>query len=451
MLISVQIISKIISTGSYSLIEDNLLTKEYFLGYEDEIEFIMDHYQKYGNVPDEASFRSRFPDLDLLEVTESDRYLVDTIREEYLYNKSVPVIQKAAELLTTGNSNDAVEYLLNEFRTTLQPDYEFHSTDIISGVTERIEASETVNDDIDSRFIPTGFEEIDREMMGFQKGDELVVIFARTNQGKSWVLEKFCTSAVANGYTVGYFSPEMNERDIGYRFDTLYGNIPNLSVIYGAFTDAFTLEDYKKYAEKLKDVPGKFYVTKPKDFARKVTVSKLRNWVKSAHLDMLAIDGITYLSDERYKRGDSKTISLTNISEDLMSLSEEMSIPILVVVQANRGGVVEKDSNDTPELENIRDSDGIAQNASVVFSVRQKRNTETEDSTLIIEKKKARIGKVGTSFHYIWDIDSGKFTYTEPEEVEEPARRRTRREKKTEDKIIISKGEAPRKREEDAF
>ena len=446
MLISLQVLSKVIISGDYSLISENLLTAEYFPGYENEFNFISEHFEKYGNVPDEATFRSKFKDLELLDVTESDRYLIDTIREEYLFTKAVPVIQKAAELLKS-DSNMAVEYLVNEFKTNLQPDYEIHSVDILKSIGERIEATETVNDDIDSMFIPTGFPEIDAEMMGFQKGEELVVIFARTNQGKSWVAEKCSVSAVESGYTVGYFSPEMSAKNIGYRFDTLHGNIPNLSVIYGSFSDNFTLDDYKKYGDTLKDVPGKFYMTKPSDFARKVTVSKLRNWVKAQNLDMLVIDGITYLSDERYKKGDSKTISLTNISEDLMSLSEEMSIPVIVVVQANRGGIVDKTSNDTPELENIRDSDGIAMNASIVFSVRQKR--DFDDTVLIIEKKKARIGKVGQVFAYTWNIDTGNFTYTELEDSEgEPVERRGRR--KT-DKEISGGNKVARKNDEDVF
>ena len=61
---------------------------------------------------------------------------------------------------------------------------------------------------------------------------------------------------------------------------------------------------------------------------------------------------------KRYKKGDNKTISLINISEDLMALSIELGIPILVVVQSTRGGVKNADSEGTPELENIRDSDG---------------------------------------------------------------------------------------------
>ena len=88
----------------------------------------------------------------------------------------------------------------------------------------------------------------------------------------------------------------------------------------------------------IKTKNNKFIVATPLDFERKITVSKLRNWVKQYKLDLIAIDGITYMSDERGNLRDNKTTKLTNISEDLMSLSMELKIPVLVVVQANRNG-----------------------------------------------------------------------------------------------------------------
>ena len=159
------------------------------------------------------------------------------------------------------------------------------------------------------------------------------------------------------------------------------------------------------------------------DFQKKITVSKLRNWVKQYKLDLIAVDGITYLTDERFKRGDTKTISLTNISEDLMSLSIELKIPVVVVVQSNRGGVQEENA---PELENIRDSDGIAHNASKVLSIRQlPKKDETWNNVLRLEIKKQRFGPVGGRLDYVWDIDKGDFQFipsdgdAEPEETTE--------------------------------
>jgi len=110
------------------------------------------------------------------------------------------------------------------------------------------------------------------------------------------------------------------------------------------------------------------------------------------------------MTDERYKRGDTKTTSLTNISQDLMSLSCELKIPILIVVQSNRGGVKD-DADATPNLEDIRDSDGISHNATKVISLKQKENA------LVMEIKKHRDGRVGSKLTYLWDIDEGKFTW----------------------------------------
>ena len=409
MIIQVQAISKILAKQDYSFIEDNLLTRDLFIGYEAEYDFLIEHYEKYGRLPDELTFRERFPEFDIVEVTETDNYIVDTLREVGLYTKTVEVFQKAAELLKT-DSNDAVQFLKSKLDAELQPQYIFNDEEIISDVDNRVTNSEYINQNQAEWFIPTGFDEIDKDINGFQRGEELVVLFARTNQGKSFVLEAICTHIAEMGYSVGYFSPEMSAKDIGYRFDTLHGNLSNNAIRLGRFTDEFTLDDYAEYADKLKDLKGKFYVTKPKDFARKVTISKLRNWIKSRKLDILAIDGITYLSDERYKKGDNKTNSLTNISEDLMSLSEELKIPIIIVVQANRGGIVDKNSLDTPELENIRDSDGIAQNASIVYSVRQVKD-KTGDTFLLLDNKKMRAGVVGNSYRYKWNIDIGKFEW----------------------------------------
>lgn len=401
-MVSLQIISKVLATRDNSIIEDNLLTVEYFTGYNEEYEFIENHVKQYGNVPDTATFLSKFPQIELVEVTESDRYLVDTIREEYLYYKSVPVIQKAAELLKT-DSNAASEYLINEMKT-LQPNYNLGGIDIVNDAELRYEEFIQRKEHQEKWFFTTGFKELDDLIHGIQRGEELLVLFARVNMGKSWVLEKMCTHIWQIGYNVGYISPEMGATSIGYRFDTLVNHYSNSSLMWGK--DDISEDEYKEYIEDLQEKKNKFIVATPIDFDKKITVSKIRNWVNQYKLDVVAIDGITYMSDERYRRGDNKTTSLTNISEDLMELSIELKIPILVVVQANRTGVVEKGKADTPELESIRDSDGISHNASKIISINQR-----EYGVLDMIIKKQRFGVVGGKLTYNWDINIGDFTW----------------------------------------
>lgn len=408
-MIQLQVLSKVIASHDYSIIENNLLTKEYFFGYEDVFEFIETHYKQYGNVPDKATVLSQFldkngnPTFDVVEVTESDNYLVDSIREQYLYQRSVPIVKKIAELLKT-DANAAAEYM-NTAMKELQPEYRIYGTDIISDAKERYEQFIDRQARPDDWFFTTGFEELDDIVHGLQRGEELFVLVARTNQGKSWILEKMTEHIWQLGFNVGYISPEMSPNSIGYRFDTLHKNFSNKGLMWGK--SDINADEYKTYIDALDG--NKFIVSTPNDFNRHITVSKLKKYIQQYKLDALAIDGITYLTDERYKRGDSKTTSLTNISEDLMSLSIELKIPIIVVVQANRNGVTDKESDNTPELESIRDSDGIAHNASKVLSIKQK---DTE-SGIVLEMciKKSRFGAVGGKIKYAWDIDKGEFNY----------------------------------------
>lgn len=416
MISQLKAITRIVDGKDYSFIEDNNLTREMFGDYAEVFDFIVDHYQKYNVIPEDSTLIEKYPYLEFEEVTESDDYLVDELRNILSISQFNYIQDKAKEISESSGIVDAIEYFKTAL-SNLELHVDINSVGIIDTFAKRKEHTSDIALHQSANFIPTGFAELDKDIVGFQRGDELVVLYARTNQGKSWISEKIATFMVEIGYRVGYFSPEMNELDVGYRFDTLHGHISNNAMRLGKFDDTFNLESYDSYGSTLSSMSGELFITRPKTFNRKVTVSRLRQWIKSDKLDALFIDGITYLTDERYKRGDSKTISLTNISEDLMELSAELKLPIIVVVQANRGGVVDKNSLETPELENIRDSDGIAQNASIVYAIRQVKTKDSE-TFLIFDNKKMRGGEVGKSYKYRWDINYGTFEPVQDSEIQ---------------------------------
>ena len=410
-MVALQILCKCLSAGNINLIEDNQLTEDYFPDYAEERNFIVEHFKQYGNTPDRATFCAKFPDIELVEVTESDRYLVDAIREEWLFNRSVPVVQEIAKLLKT-DANAAVEYMLSATKQ-LRPNYNFGGTDIISAGQQRFDEFMERKSKQDEWFFTTGFPELDDVIHGLKRMEEFFLLYARTNQGKSWILEKICSHVWEIGFNVGYISAEMGASSIGYRFDTLFKQWDNRGLVWG--NNDINEAEYKRYIEELSNHKNKFIVATPNDFDRRITVTKLRNWIKQYDLHLIAIDGITYLSDERGKRGDNKTTSLTNISEDLMSLSMEMKVPVLAVVQANRAGVVDKDTDDLPELDHIRDSDGISFNASKVIALRQ-----NKDGDLLLKVQKNRDGYVGTKLAYKWNPNIGEFINIEMNESAQP-------------------------------
>ena len=405
-MVELQVISKVLKDRNLSLLTLNNITDDYFITYQTEYEFIRDHVQKYGNVPDKETFLAKFPDFTIVEVSETDKYLIDTFNEEHLYAKAVPVVNKIAELMQT-DANMAIEYLNSQLEN-LKVRSAVVGTDIISGARKRFAEYEEMRANPEKFQISTGFDHLDKIIGGWRRGEELVVMFARTGQGKSWILIKSLAHAWRLGYRVGLIEPEMSDIKTGYRFDTLYGHLSNRSMVRGE-----ELPEYAKYIEDLEKRENPFFVASPKEFNRRITVSKLRSFIETNNIDILGIDGISYLTDERMKRGDNRTSQLTNISEDLMDLSIELKVPIIVIAQSNREGA--KD-DDAPGLENIRDSDGIAYNCSVAISARQK------DSKMELNVRKNRNGVTGNKLSYLWDIDTGKFTYVESDENDDEPR-----------------------------
>lgn len=429
-MVVLQILNKIIATQNYQIVLNNNLTKDMFTEYEDEFDYINNFFESYQKVPDRETFLSTFPEFSLIDVRETDRFLLDKLHEEYLYKQIVPIIQETAQKLQV-DSKEAVSYLEQSLPKLLGMQ-KTEGIDIIEKAQERLDVYKTKLEGDNNTYISTGFRELDEAIKGFATGEELVVLFARIGQGKSWVLTKMLSNAWQIGLNVGMVSPEMSATKIGYRFDTLTNNFNNNHLVWG-----YKEEGYDKYIEDLpKKKKNKFIVTIPKDFDKRITISKLKTFCQQNKIDILGIDGITYLTDERYKHGDNRTTMLTNISEDLMGLSIELQIPIIVVVQSNRGGVNKDDNNETPDLENIKDSDGIAANATKVIAIRQK----PSDNTLQLCVRKHRDGRAGQNLVYSCDLNVGKFTYLQgnSEAVSKPKSNTVvRNEKRTfEDDIV---------------
>lgn len=229
-MVVLQIINRILKTSNMDLVTNNNLTKEMFSEYEPEFEFIYNHYNKYGKVPDKETFLAQFPEFNLIDVAESDKFLLDKINEEYLYKKTVPVIQQTAELMKS-NSEEAVEYLLHEI-PNLVSIQQTEGVDIIQNADIRYNEYKEKLEGKEINYITTGFEELDTIFKGFAKGEELVVLFARIGQGKSWILNKMLSHSWQIGMNVGLISPEMSSSKIGYRFDTLTNHFSNRNLVW---------------------------------------------------------------------------------------------------------------------------------------------------------------------------------------------------------------------------
>lgn len=176
----IQLLSKVLESGNIDVITHNGLNSDYFPNYNEEFKFIVNHYKQYGKVPDKETFLTQFPDFTIIKCQESDAYLLDKLNEQYLFNRLAPVLKKVEELINT-DSRKTIEYLQQEI-PFLTSNLRLEAKDIVKDADERIEELERRKDG--KFFITTGFKELDNALMGWQRGEDLVTIIGRVNEGK---------------------------------------------------------------------------------------------------------------------------------------------------------------------------------------------------------------------------------------------------------------------------
>lgn len=399
-MIDLQILNLVLNKKDISILSQNNLTVDYFNNYKNEYEFINNHYNKYGVVPDKETFIDKFPNFNFVNVEDSSKYLIEAIREEHLYNKTLPVLQTASKLLTGENadSRKAVEYLASKL-PELTTNVGIEALDLIhEGADQRYKEYEERTLNPNKYYLSTGFPELDEVIGGFDRKEEYAVICARPGIGKSFMLDYFALHHAKLGLRVGLYSGEMTENKVGYRIDTLFSNISNFSIVKGR---AEVKQQYRESIDNLKQLSGNLFVVTPKKLGGFATIPALRSFCEKYKLDILYIDQISLLNDISSNSNLSRADKFSNISRAIKDLQTQLQIPVIIASQLNR----DLEKGEDPDTSNIAGSDTISQDMTIALSLQKK------DDNVILQIMKNRDGRVGNKLTYHWDIDKGILTF----------------------------------------
>ena len=399
--IELQVISRILTSDDPVEVDQLCgFDLQYYSVYKEHAEFIFNHIQEYGETPDVFTFQAQFPDINLVRVAEPTEYLIDELKKNRQHILLIETFNKLKSL-GSGDVTDAWKYLSMQCEKVS----ELSSKDPLDLVSDAKERSDQVVEFAKQTRIPTGFEEIDKLMYGgLSTVEELLLIVARTNSGKSWVCTKMMETAQRNGFPVLYYSPEMQASYLGTRFDTWRGHFQNSQLYQGKYTP-----QYIEYIEELKGQSTSAFVLEDKDVAGgSVNVRVVESIIKKHRIKEVIIDGLSYMEDIR--RSDSDYVKYKNLCLDLFRLSKKYSCAIVVAMQANRETKENKDDKGLPfpGLENIEGSDHPGRIATQAFSLRQ----IFEKHVLDIRLEKSRIANNQKPvLSYAWDVNTGNMQY----------------------------------------
>ena len=397
-----QLINKVLIDKDYSLIEDNSITKEHLPQVEKEFKFLTDFYSQYKSVPDKLTFAEKFPKFEFIEVNQPIKSIIDELREQALFRRAVSVINESSGLFEQ-NANLGAEFLLSHL-DYLQPTYNIPYTDIMHDTT-RLEEWKERQKHPEGSYIPLPFDELQDMLYGYQRGEELFLWLAKSGVGKTQCLSMSVEKSSRAGFRVGLISPELRSSTIAYRIDSSRTHFSNMSMQKGLL-----IPGYEEYFQEILKSDEHIFVADSNDFGGTITVTQCKNFVKQTKVDILFIDGLTYVRPDGFDHRMSMSDYMGEAGRQLLTFSNEAKIPIVAVVQAQRNRGKNQDEEDISTSENIFGSYQLTQAATRIVSINR------VASALKISVAKNRYGrdhtdKKGSGILYNVDWDTMRITH----------------------------------------
>lgn len=417
-MVELQIINKVLVDNNINLLSDNNITVDDFSeAYVTEMRFIQDHLNTYNNVPDAPTFLSKFPTFDIVTVTEQEKYLVKTFYSELLYRSQLELANSWGNELNNPDPYKSFEHLTKKIAEVQRIlGRQTGGIDLTKDL-DRLELHKAVMSGEGAQGIKTGIEPLD-EAINAILPDDLLVLAARTNMGKSFLGQKILVNIWQQGKKILMYSGENSATTMGYRFDTLYKNYNNTALRFGKDKEGSTidLDHYTKYWNTLMGEDTPFILITPRDLnGERLNVPMLRRLVDAHNPDIICLDQLSLMDDHRSRRNDNERMAYSHIMQDLRLFVDEYRIPIIVISQTNRNSAIAEDGIiEPPRIEDLAESDGVGQSAKkvVTFSV-------NNDVLHVIVRKNTDGEKEGT-FKMLWNINLGIFApFTTPEPQEE--------------------------------
>ena len=242
--------------------------------------------------------------------------------------------------------------------------------------------------------IQSGFSDLDNTLVGFNKGN-LIIVGARPGVGKtSFALNVGTNIAKRTKKSVCIFSLEMSNEELVSRIISSEALVDSQKLRKGELS----VDDWEKLAVASSILSETdIYIDDTTGISTTAMKAKLR---RVKNLGMVIVDYLQLMQGER--RGDQNRVNqISEISRALKVMAKELGVPVMVLSQlsrtAEKNGETGKATSRTPMLSDLRDSGSIEQDADmVIFLSRDYYGTDPERANLVdVIVAKNRHGSTG--------------------------------------------------------
>ena len=230
-----------------------------------------------------------------------------------------------------------------------------HIRDALIMVYDRLKT--LANDPDAVKGTPTGFDDLDRVIVGLGNSD-LVLVGARPGMGKTSFTMNIATAAAARlKKTVCVFSLEMSAEQLANRMLSSEAQVDSYKLRSGQLEEsdweavAYASSRLSEMEILIDDTPG-------------ITVTGMKSKLRRVkNLGLVVIDYLQLMQGD--KRNDNRVQEVGDISRGLKLLAKELNVPVVTCAQLSRGP--ESRTDKRPMLSDLRDSGAIEQDADIVM------------------------------------------------------------------------------------
>lgn len=390
--VELQILCKIVEIQDFHTVEKLKIDETFFLSdsqTKEVFKFIRDHYHNeftYGSVPSWDLLTQRFYGFPW-------SYSYDTLAtlcQELRRNKMRVDLQNAAEEILQVADQDpkAAMALLREASSRMSSAHEITSDMLLSGAQAQLQADyETLAQANGITGIPFPWPILNDDTQGMHPG-QFIVIYGRPKSMKSWLALIIATHAYLKGMRVLIWSLEMSEMQMLRRIAAIVASI-DYDLFKKAKMDPAAIQQVWQILlsirdEELQKVDGlghtaSLMVTQPK--GESSGTSALQAKITEFKPDLVIVDGMYLMRDDRQKVRSMDWKAVAHISQDLKQTARIFQIPVIGVTQANRGA--DKNPNKA-DLAEIAYADAIAQDCDLCIRVQKQKDQTTQDWEIVI-------------------------------------------------------------------
>lgn len=209
--------------------------------------------------------------------------------------------------------------------------------------------------------IPTGFADLDTLLGGFRPGN-LVIVGARTGQGKSSLLLAFARAAVEHGVPALVFSLEMSAEEIVHRMLTAETGIPTTRIQCVRIRE----DDWYPLTEAAGRISTLAMWIDDSPALSIAEIQARARRLRAEHgIGLVLVDYIQLVRP--VGRYESRYLAIGEISQGLKSLAKELRVPVIAASQLSRS--VDQRSDKRPTLADLRESGNQEQDSDVVLFI----------------------------------------------------------------------------------